>query len=381
MRSLARKVLLLAAVSAVAVGSVTAFASAASPPNGPAVMFVSPSPSEGATVTSDTVSFAFTYNKKPNATQTLTCSLAGPTSSTGACDAPVADGTKGSKSGMSYSGLANGSYTLTVSLTLTDGGTASASRSFTISGHVYWMNSGFGSIGRADLAGTNVNQNSITAGFGSFGLAVDSSYAYWSTSNNRIGRANLDGTNANQNFIVGTTRAFGVAVDSTHVYWGNANVGTIGRADLDGTNVNQNFITGVGGTVALAVDSGHIYWTIYGNVGRIGRANLDGTGINNNFITGAHFPVGLAVDSDHIYWSNQDTGGTIGRANLDGTGVDQNFITGLSFPYGIAVGFGYVYWASLGTNTVGRANVDGTSANQSFITGANFPVGIALGAN
>ena len=98
----------------------------------PAVTFVAPSPAEGATLTTDSVTFAFTYNKKPKATRTLTCTLSGPTSVSGACDAPVAFGEKGSRSGKFYSGLASGSYTFTVSLILTDGGTASATRHFTV---------------------------------------------------------------------------------------------------------------------------------------------------------------------------------------------------------------------------------------------------------
>ena len=117
------------AVAAVAfVGMVSAVASAAPP----AITFVPPSPAEGARLTSDSVSFAFTYTKKPQATQTLICTLSGPTSSTGPCDPPVAAGEKGSQSGKSYSGLANGDYTFTVSLTLTDGGTASATRHFAV---------------------------------------------------------------------------------------------------------------------------------------------------------------------------------------------------------------------------------------------------------
>jgi len=144
--------------------------------NRPTITFVSPSPSEGATLTSNSVSFAFTYNRKPKQTQTLTCSLSGPTSSSGPCDAPVASGT-GSRSGKSYSGLANGSYTFSVLLTLTDGGTATASRQFTINvpvRHVYWTNFDANTIGRADLDGQNVNQSFISGASGPFGLAVDS---------------------------------------------------------------------------------------------------------------------------------------------------------------------------------------------------------------
>ena len=127
MGHLLRKAVVVGAVVAI-VGIVPALAWSGRP----TVTFVSPSPAEGATLTTNSVAFAFTYNKKPKATRTLTCTLSGPTSASGACDPPVAFGAKGSRSGKSYSGLASGSYTFTVSLTLTDGGTASATRHFTV---------------------------------------------------------------------------------------------------------------------------------------------------------------------------------------------------------------------------------------------------------
>jgi hypothetical protein len=194
-------------------------AASASGSNSPAITFVGPSPSEGAKLSSDSVSFAFTYNRKPQATGMLNCSLSGPTRASGPCDAPVAFGSKGSRSGKSYSGLANGCYTFTTSLKLTDGGRASASRHFTVAvpvRHVYWT----------------------------------------SRASNTIGRADVNGQNANQSFITGANGTSGVAVDSGHVYWINNSSGTIGRADLNGQNVNQSFITGANDPVALAVEPG-----------------------------------------------------------------------------------------------------------------------------
>jgi hypothetical protein len=104
----------------------------ASASNAPAITFVPPSPAEGQTLTTSSVQFAFTYNRRPNATKSLTCELSGPTSSSGPCDTPVADGRFGSSSGASYSGLADGSYTFTATLALTDGGTTSVVRHFTV---------------------------------------------------------------------------------------------------------------------------------------------------------------------------------------------------------------------------------------------------------
>jgi hypothetical protein len=293
----------LLAVAVALVAFVTAVASGA--PNKPAITFIDPSPSEGATLTTSSVQFAFTYNRTPAETHSLVCSLSGPTSSSGPCDAPVASGT-GSQSGKSYSGLANGSYTFTVSLKA-KGGQGSATRHFSIAlpvgRHIYWGNSSANTIGRANVDGTGVNQSFIdTAAGGPIGVAVDSNYVYYAKSGtNTIGRANLDGTGANQSFITGASlsQVGGVAVDSNYVYWSNSGLlaNTIGRANLDGTGVNQGFITVPNGPRDVAVDSSSIYWTNQQGASTIGRANLDGTSVNQSFITGVSGPAGVAVDS------------------------------------------------------------------------------------
>ena len=268
---------------------------------------------------------------------------------------------------------------------------------------VYWTNSGSnftGSVGRANLDGTGVNQSFIRAD-NAQGVAVDGAHIYWAnldiSNGSSIGRANLDGTGVNQNFIgtgdpptfPGASNPEEMAVDGAHVYWAdsfrtNFLTGVIARANLDGTGVNQNFIV-VSDAVPLgvAVDGAHVYWT---GANVIGRANLDGTGVNQSFITGANGPWGVAVDGAHIYWVNTPSG-SIGRANLDGTGVNQSFITGdpANVPEGVAVDGAHIYWANTegggGGGTIGRANLDGTGVNQSFITGATYPVGVAVDAS
>src|SRR5262249_62086371 len=121
----------------------------------PTVSFTTPpSPAEGATLTTSSVSFAFSYNRKPNQVGNVSCTLSGPTAKSGCASATTA----------SYSGLANGDYAFTVSLTLTDGGTASATRQFTVNvpvtSHLYWSTLGTnpttdGTIAMANLDGTS----------------------------------------------------------------------------------------------------------------------------------------------------------------------------------------------------------------------------------
>jgi alpha-tubulin suppressor-like RCC1 family protein len=139
MRSSAGIVLLVMAL-AVVLGGFTSAASGTPPistvpNNAPTITFSPPSPSEGATLTSNSVRFAFAYNRKPTQTRSLVCTLQGPTPSSGACETPVLVGPSlpnWSQSGKSYSGLANGSYTMNVQLFLSDGGMTLAVRRFTI---------------------------------------------------------------------------------------------------------------------------------------------------------------------------------------------------------------------------------------------------------
>jgi hypothetical protein len=99
--------------------------------NHPAITLVNPSPVEGATLTTGEVSFAFTDNRTPKQTASLSCTLAGPTAASVPCAAPMSN-PNGSSSSAAYSGLANGSYTFTATLVLTDGGTVTVSRSFAV---------------------------------------------------------------------------------------------------------------------------------------------------------------------------------------------------------------------------------------------------------
>jgi hypothetical protein len=173
--------------------------------------------------------------------------------------------------------------------------------------------------------------------------AVPTGHIYWanpSTFPGTIGRADLDGSNANQSFISGVNNPAGVAVDGSHVYWTNTN-GTIGRADLDGQNVNLSFISSAFDPRGVGVDGSHIYWTNF-NDGTGGPAELDGQNVNQSFISGAFGPNGVAVDGGHVYWTN--TNGTVGRADLDGQNANQGFISGVNNPQG---------WRSTATMSTG----------------------------
>jgi virginiamycin B lyase len=250
---------------------------------------------------------------------------------------------------------------------------------------IYWLDYG-GTIGRANLDGTAVDQSFITGGSSGIGggVAVNRRHIYWANSGNgTIGRAGLDGTRVDQRFITGANKPLGVALDRNNVYWANSGNGTIGRAGLkSGGVVEQDFITGTGaGTPSgVAVDAAHVYWANddASGVGSIGRANLDGTGVDPNFIATTD-GMAVTVDGGYIYWIGDPSG--IGRADVHLTGVEQTFIPVVPGDhFGVAVNATHIYWSFADVGKIGIANVDGTAADENHITGLEDPGGVAIDA-
>ncbi len=251
------------------------------------------------------------------------------------------------------------------------------------SAYVYWASTLGGTIGRASLNGTGVNEGFITGADQPQGVALDgvganADHVYWTNNaSGTIGRANLNGTGVNQNFITGAKGPAGIAVEGGYIYWANAGGDTIGRAKLNGTEVDQSFITGVYTPVGVATTTYSLFWTELGR-DTIADASLAGSEVNHNFIVDAEGPEAVAIlavleKELQIFWSNSASN-TIGKA---GPGINQSFITGADGASGVAVDTEYVYWGNYSDNTVGRATINGSEVNQSFIT-AHDPAGLAL---
>jgi hypothetical protein len=143
-----------------------------------------------------------------------------------------------------------------------------------------------------------VDQNFIPTGNGVCGIAVTSSYIYWANyETGEIGRANLAGGDVNLHFIKGC--GSGIAIVGNYIYFTASSGEAIGRASLDGDDIDLKFIAGLKGEIAfLAADSSYIFWADWGDRGSgttIGRANLNGTGVNQSFIKGTKGGFGIAV--------------------------------------------------------------------------------------
>lgn len=165
-------------------------------------------------------------------------------------------------------------------------------------GHIYWGNSGGGSIGRANLDGSEATLSFITGLELPCDVAVDSRHIYW-MERGGIGRANLDGSAAQRGFapIPFWTGGCGIAIGGRYLYWGQA--GTIRRLDLDGEAAAETLVSGVGAVEGITLDDNYMYWANWGedNVASIGRARLDGSEVNPRWIVSPERQLlGVAVD-------------------------------------------------------------------------------------
>ena len=220
------------------------------------------------------------------------------------------------------------------------------------------------------------------------GVAVDSEYVYWTDpSLGTIGRAELDGSEIESEFIVPGPVKFetepGVfeeveslprylAVDSEHVYWTNTGRtdkngkpinegGTIGRAEIDGTEADPDCIVGASNPQGIGLSPTRVYWANSADdpaVRSIARANLACGEVEQKFspVSGQPVPYGLAVDGIHVYFTKQDEGndnGRLARIPLEG-GVEEAFVIGKAGTRGVAVDATHAYWATQGEGAIGR---------------------------
>lgn len=246
--------------------------------------------------------------------------------------------------------------------------------------YVYWANFGSGSVGRANLDGTNVKSNFISGLSSVLDVAIGSNRIYWREATG-IGRANLDGTGVSSGFMTGLNNASKIAVYGDYIYWINGNGNSIGRANLDGTSPDNTFISGLiaadDQAYDLDIDSTGIYVTSFNN-NRILKWNLAGTGRTYLYDTyPTTGPVGIAVRNPYLYTANFDSN-SIGRGEWTGSSWTKNFVTGATGPDGMAVDSSYIYWSNSALNTIARANLDGTGASESFITALSIPTGMTV---
>lgn len=127
--------------------------------------------------------------------------------------------------------------------------------------YIYWADTNQNSIARASTATGGDVQQFITGLSAPRGVAVSGPYIYWANDldNGTIGRANLDGSDVNNDFISGALGPCMLTVSGNYIYWTDSGGGTsgtsVGRARLDGAGVTQHYVNGASGPCGVAVNS------------------------------------------------------------------------------------------------------------------------------
>ena len=376
-----RTAVLLGVVGAVAVGLAAGLASAAGKPNSPTITFVSPSPAEGATLTTNSVTFEFTYNRHEEVRRKAKARPVRCRGRRRLCRLPATTLSTSRVGRRRTSSTATSQTATTRSRSYWLSPTAArprASRHFAVNvpvtGHLYWANFGTGIDGTINMAG-------------------------------------LDGSNP-QTIASGQSDPSGVAVDASHLYWVNHRAGTITMANLDGSNP-QTIVSGrsipsgwtstpatsTGPTKARAVRHGD------GQNGGPGRQQpaddrqhpeltLRGRGRRQPPLLGRHrqHPYGepgRQQPNQTIHQRREPSQRACGRRQpplLDqiagrddpygGPGRQQpadSIASGQGFTVGVAVDATHLYWSSF-ASTIVMANLDGTT-RQTFVTGQTFVQG------
>jgi virginiamycin B lyase len=243
-----------------------------------------------------------------------------------------------------------------------------------VDGYVYWSDPANGRIGRAKLDGTEFNEGYVTGLGEPLGVAVINDpagkYVFWTERGaldaegraqvglGTIGRADLDGTNVNEECLKELTNPRSIAADASFIYWTMPRLGgefsgegDLGRATLacDPAPLPTPIVDLASGDVA--VNASHIYFSVdrkATNSSLIRQHNLDGSGQELVVtVSNSGGPVGIALNGTHLYWANSVTQ-TIGRSDLAGTDPSEepSFITEAGRPTDPATAGAHVYWTA-----------------------------------
>ena len=244
-------------------------------------------------------------------------------------------------------------------------------------GYAYWTDPEHGQIGRAKLDGTEPDPSYITGLGEPQGIAVidqgSDKYLFWTERGElssegkaqaglgSIGRADLDGSNVKGDCVTGITNPRSIAAAAGHIYWTMPGIteaeiksgkGTTGSAELTCTAVEANLIKGaVDLSGDIVVGGAHIYVSSYAKAfdeSFVYQFEIDGSGpaFHGNFpinLSNTEGAASLAVDGSHLYWANPGTS-EIGRSGLDGSGQEPGFITEAGHPEDLGVDGAFLYW-------------------------------------
>ena len=205
---------------------------------------------------------------------------------------------------------------------------------------------------------------------------------YWTNmQGGTVMRANLDGTDVEELIPTGyceTPKQLALDLVNRKMYWCDRDSPKVVRANMDGSGfeiiIDEDLISPVG--MALDVPNGKLYFTDR-HAENIKRANLDGSDVEI-ILDNTNYPVDLALDLQkrHLYWTARKDG-KIFRINMDGSGMTL-LVDGLNEPIGVSLDLAnnkmYYTNVNLLSGNIYRSDLDGK--NQEELVSGGIPLGI-----
>jgi hypothetical protein len=255
--------------------------------------------------------------------------------------------------------------------------------------YLYWGDRNANRIDRISLnASSGTSPTVIVPGANApYGVAVSGSHIYWAQQGGSIGRANLDGTGLNNAFLTTSfTQLVGLAADGSNLWIGDQGSSQILRVGLDASGNTTGTLTAiVSGTnrpFGMSTDGTYIYWSNQGS-GTIGRSLLNGSGANQSFVSGgstlwtaAVVPASTSasVSGSTVYF-NGAAGGSLTIANaITDTGTGPASVT---FPAVTATGWTHAAETVTASSGSGSTRTY-TSKAFSWTAGATSPTSAAV---
>jgi hypothetical protein len=104
---------------------------------------------------------------------------------------------------------------------------------------VYLTNGG-SAINRAESSGS-ASTRVLSGGKSLAAVALNGARIYWvDQTTGTIARANLNGTDINERLITGASHPTGIALEGSYIYWTNRATGAIARANLNGSRIRAS---------------------------------------------------------------------------------------------------------------------------------------------
>jgi len=173
----------------------------------------------------------------------------------------------------------------------------------------------------------------------------------------------------------------GLAVDSTYAYWTDETGGFVMRVATGGSIPIQ--LAPQASPAGIAIDSAGVYWTDYTGPGEVVKL-ATGSATPITLATGQSYPASIAVAGSVAYWSNSANGaanmGSIVKLSVSG-GTPITLASAQNFPNGIAVDAANVYWANYGSTATNGAIMKlpiGGGAPTTLAAGQSAPAWLAV---